>query len=161
HGHRSFSRGAHGARHGAPGRSPASGCRPPARRDSAAVDRAGHAADGAGPRAAATRGRPRPMKCPSGRYLGVERVERARNCGSDFSLGSSATFPDLNLRSSDRELTPLDDLSLVDAAAAPPPTTAMADARPDVDRLLGDSKPSKRAGSESAADFSFVVSEVV
>ena len=78
------------------------------------------------------------MKCPKCGYLGYERVERCRNCGYDFSLTSTVTIPDLALRSGDRELAPLDDLSLVDAATAAPPAVAMADANPDLDRVLGD-----------------------
>jgi len=54
------------------------------------------------------------MKCPKCGYLGFERVERCRNCGYDFSLTSTVTVPDLTLRSGDRELAPLDDLSLVE-----------------------------------------------
>ena len=79
------------------------------------------------------------MKCPKCGYLGFEHVERCRNCGYDFSLAPSAAVPELPIRSgADDDLSPLDDLSLVDAATAPPPAVAMTDATPDVDRLLGD-----------------------
>jgi len=96
------------------------------------------------------------MKCPKCGYLGFERVERCRNCGYDFSLTSPATIPDLTLRSGDQDLTPLDDLSLVDTAAAPPPAMAMADASPDLDRVLADSKSSGRPGNERRAEFTLV-----
>jgi len=61
------------------------------------------------------------MKCPKCGYLGFERVERCRNCGYEFSLTSLSAEPELTIRSADQDLTPLDDLSLVDAATAPPP----------------------------------------
>lgn len=93
------------------------------------------------------------MKCPKCGYLGFERVERCRNCGYSFSLTSAFAVPDLNLRSGNQELAPLDDLSLVDAATAAPPATAMADVSPDLDRLLGDSKAAtNRAGYEARAE---------
>jgi uncharacterized RDD family membrane protein YckC len=88
------------------------------------------------------------MKCPKCGYLGFERVERCRNCGYDFSLTSAVTVPDLTLRFADRELAPLDDLSLVDAATAAPPAIAMADASPDLDRVLGDSRATARHVSQ-------------
>ena len=90
------------------------------------------------------------MKCAKCGYLGFERVERCRNCGYDFSLSSTVTIPDLTLRSGDRELAPLDDLSLVDAATAPPPAIAMADASPDLDRMLGDSRAAPRHVSQGS-----------
>ena len=90
------------------------------------------------------------MKCPKCGYLGFERVERCRNCGYDFSLTSTVTVPDLTLRSGDRELAPLDDLSLVDAATAAPPAIAMADASPDLDRLLGESRVAARHVSQES-----------
>jgi len=96
------------------------------------------------------------MKCPKCGYLGFERVERCRNCGYDFSLTSPATIPDLTLRSGEQDLTPLDDLSLVDAATAPPPPMAMADASPDLDRVLDDSRPSRQPGTERRAEFTLV-----
>jgi uncharacterized RDD family membrane protein YckC len=93
------------------------------------------------------------MKCPKCGYLGFERVERCRNCGYDFSLTSTVMIPDLPLRSGDRELAPLDDLSLVDAATAAPPAIAMADAGPDLDRVLGDSRvAARRVSQESRAE---------
>jgi uncharacterized RDD family membrane protein YckC len=93
------------------------------------------------------------MKCPKCGYLGFERVERCRNCGYDFSLTTPATIPDLNLRSADQELAPLDDLSLIDAATAAPPAIAMADANPDLDRVLGDSKvAASYSGREARAE---------
>jgi uncharacterized RDD family membrane protein YckC len=56
------------------------------------------------------------MKCPKCGYLGFEDMERCRNCGYDFSLTETASPPELNLRRDTRKLSPLDDLSLVDAA---------------------------------------------
>ena len=79
------------------------------------------------------------MKCPKCGYLGFEHVERCRNCGYDFSLTPLATGPELRIRSGAQELSPLDDLSLVDAATARPSAIAMADAGPDLDRMFGDS----------------------
>lgn len=58
------------------------------------------------------------MKCPKCGYLGYERVERCRNCGYEFSLGSSNTTPDLRLRDGDGTPNPLDDLELVDERMA-------------------------------------------
>ena len=59
------------------------------------------------------------MKCPKCGYLGFEDMERCRNCGYDFSLTAVAPVPDIALRRDTRKLTPLDDLTLVDAATAP------------------------------------------
>ncbi len=56
------------------------------------------------------------MKCPKCGYLGYERVERCRNCGYEFSLGSSTSTPDLRLRDTTNVPQPLDDLDLIDAA---------------------------------------------
>jgi hypothetical protein len=75
------------------------------------------------------------MKCPKCGYLGFEHVERCRNCGYDFSLTPLAV-PELPIRSGTQDLSPLDDLSLVDAATARPPAMAMADAGPDLDRMF-------------------------
>jgi len=61
------------------------------------------------------------MKCPKCGYLGFEDMERCRNCGYDFSLTEPAP-PELNLRRGTRRLSPLDDLSLVDAAMQPAPS---------------------------------------
>ena len=71
------------------------------------------------------------MKCPKCGYLGYERVERCRNCGYEFSLGSSAPTPDLPLRDSGRQPQPLDDLNLIDAATPAPPAERFSDAVPD------------------------------
>jgi len=59
------------------------------------------------------------MKCPKCGYLGFEDMERCRNCGYDFSLTAAAPLPDMNLRRDTRQMTPLDDLALIDAATAP------------------------------------------
>jgi len=59
------------------------------------------------------------MKCPKCGYLGFEDMERCRNCGYDFSLTAVAPVPEMNLRRDSRQMMPLDDLALVDAATAP------------------------------------------
>jgi uncharacterized RDD family membrane protein YckC len=65
------------------------------------------------------------MKCPKCGYLGFESGDRCRNCGYDFSLAPSLYLPELPIRTgaSNPNPTPLDDLSLIDAAApfAPAP----------------------------------------
>jgi uncharacterized RDD family membrane protein YckC len=64
------------------------------------------------------------MKCPKCGYLGFESGDRCRNCGYDFSLAPSLYLPELPIRAAASNPHPLDDLSLVDAAAAfaaPPP----------------------------------------
>src|SRR6185312_17553838 len=77
------------------------------------------------------------MKCPKCGYLGFEDVERCRNCGYDFSLSpTTSATPDLSIRRDDNTPTPLDDLILVDSAAAPLPPR-MTDVAADVDRTLG------------------------
>jgi uncharacterized RDD family membrane protein YckC len=76
------------------------------------------------------------MKCPKCGYLGFERVERCRNCGYDFSLTSPITIPDIAIRH-DTRINPLDDLSLIDDAAAPPPDMPMSDVAVDLDRVFG------------------------
>jgi uncharacterized RDD family membrane protein YckC len=92
------------------------------------------------------------MKCPKCGYLGFEHVERCRNCGYDFSLAPLAAVPDLPMRTGREDLSPLDDLSLVDAATAPPPPIAMADAGPDLDRMFGDGSPLRHAAVEKPSD---------
>lgn len=72
------------------------------------------------------------MKCPKCGYLGFETVERCRHCGYDFSLNKSAAFPEFPMRDHDREINPLDDLSLIDAAAASQSDAPMANAEPDL-----------------------------
>jgi len=76
------------------------------------------------------------MKCPKCGYLGFEDVQRCRNCGYDFSLSPSSPTPDLTIRRDDNTPSPLDDLILVDNAAAPLPPL-MTDIAADVDRTLG------------------------
>ena len=58
------------------------------------------------------------MKCPKCGYLGFEDVDRCRNCGYDFSLLSATALPELPLRGDRDDVGPLDELALVDAAAA-------------------------------------------
>jgi uncharacterized RDD family membrane protein YckC len=67
------------------------------------------------------------MKCPKCGYLELDPVERCRHCGYRFSLSPPTVLraPELPLRSADlSEPDPLDDLELIDTAAAPPPPTA-------------------------------------
>lgn len=71
------------------------------------------------------------MKCPKCGYLGYERVERCRNCGYEFSLGSSAPTPELRLRDSGTMPRPLDDLDLMDAATPLPPEGRFNDMAPE------------------------------
>ena len=78
------------------------------------------------------------MKCPKCGYLGFEDVDRCRNCGYEFSLASSDFVPELSLRRDTRKMSPLDDLTLVDAATAAPehePTS-------EFDRVLAASRAS-------------------
>ena len=75
------------------------------------------------------------MKCPKCGYLGFEDVRRCRNCGYDFSLSAVSSTPDLTIRRDDNTPSPLDDLELVDSAAAPLPPR-MTDVAADVDRAL-------------------------
>jgi uncharacterized RDD family membrane protein YckC len=80
------------------------------------------------------------MKCPKCNYLGFERVDRCRNCGYDFSLHSPLPEPDLTIRRDTETFTPLEDLSLIDAASrSQRPSTANVGA--DLDRLFGDTEP--------------------
>ena len=95
------------------------------------------------------------MKCPKCGYLGFEDVERCRNCGYDFSLSPTAATPDLSIRRDDNTPTPLDDLILVDSAAAPLPPR-MTDVAADVDRTVvetdvSDSAPRWGASRAAAA----------
>jgi uncharacterized RDD family membrane protein YckC len=84
------------------------------------------------------------VKCPKCGYLGFEDMERCRNCGYDFSLTLSAFLPELPLRGDVRKMSPLDDLSLVDAAAAPVAAAASrSDLTPRADRVLGASSASR------------------
>jgi len=73
------------------------------------------------------------MKCPKCGYLGYEQVEKCRNCGYEFSLGSSAPTPDLRLRDNSSMPQPLDDLDLIDAATPAPtaPADRFNDVRPE------------------------------
>jgi uncharacterized RDD family membrane protein YckC len=75
------------------------------------------------------------MKCPKCGYLSYERVERCRNCGYEFSLGSSsAPTPELRLRDNDKMPQPLDDLDLIDAATPARSTERFNDLQPEVQR---------------------------
>jgi uncharacterized RDD family membrane protein YckC len=86
------------------------------------------------------------MKCPKCGYLGFEDVRRCRNCGYDFSLSPPSETPDLTIRRDDHTPSPLDDLILVDNAAAPLPPR-MTDIAADVDRTLGaEDAPGNAAG---------------
>ena len=61
-------------------------------------------------------------------------------------------LPELSIRAESTDLNPLDDLSLVDAATAPPPAIAMIDAGPDLDRVLGDTSDDDESMVPSGAD---------
>jgi uncharacterized RDD family membrane protein YckC len=76
------------------------------------------------------------MKCPKCGYLGFEHVDRCRNCGYDFSLTSPADAPDLSIRR-DTSTTPLEDLSLLDAAFSSNDSRAEV-ALPDLDGAAAD-----------------------
>ncbi len=84
------------------------------------------------------------MKCPKCGYLGFERVDRCRNCGYEFSLTSTITLPDIAIRGDTSTFNPLDDLSLIDAAAAPPTGTRMSDIGVDLERMFGASDSPER-----------------
>jgi uncharacterized RDD family membrane protein YckC len=71
------------------------------------------------------------MKCPKCGYLGYERVERCRNCGYEFSLGSAAPTPDLRLRDNGAVPQPLDDLELIESATPAPPVDRFNDLVPE------------------------------
>ncbi len=58
------------------------------------------------------------MKCPKCGYLGFAQADRCRNCGYDFALVAPGAPADLSLRASDRSEVAVDDLVLIDAAAA-------------------------------------------
>lgn len=75
------------------------------------------------------------MKCPKCGYLGFEDVDRCRNCGYEFSLAPSEFVPELTLRRHTEPINPLDDITLIDAAAAPR-IEPMSDAVPEVDRVF-------------------------
>jgi uncharacterized RDD family membrane protein YckC len=71
-------------------------------------------------------------------------MERCRNCGYDFSLTLAAFLPELPLRGDVRRMSPLDDLSLVDAAAAPMAAAApRSDLTPQSDRVLSAASASR------------------
>ena len=74
------------------------------------------------------------MKCPKCGYLGFEDVERCRNCGYEFSLAATAPMPDLPFRRDTKALTPLDDLSLIEAGWSA--DDRMTDVGADLDRLF-------------------------
>jgi uncharacterized RDD family membrane protein YckC len=88
------------------------------------------------------------MKCPKCGYLGFEPVDRCRNCGYDFSLAPEQSAPDLPIRRASPAQTLLDDLSLADRQPAHGESRFEAEARADLDRLLG--KPEPRRISASA-----------
>ncbi len=108
------------------------------------------------------------MKCPKCGYLGFEDVDRCRNCGYEFSLsepadsagGAAAAIgsdvwinaqqdPELAIRPPASTPHPLDDLALLDAAAARPRGQRFSDAGPDLDRVFGEPaeppRPARRA----------------
>jgi uncharacterized RDD family membrane protein YckC len=88
------------------------------------------------------------MKCPKCSYLGFEHVDRCRNCGYDFSLSPSIDSPELPLRNGTPTPHPLDDLTLIDAAAPPPPSRFSAELDADLERILGAPNPRESAATE-------------
>jgi uncharacterized RDD family membrane protein YckC len=91
------------------------------------------------------------MKCPKCGYLGFEDLQRCRNCGYDFSLRPDSATPDLSIRRDDNTPSPLEDLILVDNAAAPLPPR-MTDVAADVDRTAAPtSVPGLRASRSAGA----------
>ncbi len=81
------------------------------------------------------------MKCPKCGYLGFEDVDRCRNCGYEFSLALTDFVPELTLRRKSETLRPLDDITLIDGAAAAPAPSKNA-AGPDMDRVMRSSRAS-------------------
>src|SRR3954462_14607817 len=78
------------------------------------------------------------MKCPKCGYLGFEPLDRCRNCQCDFSLSSTIPEPDFTIRREpDGVVQPLEDLSLIDAAAEWSRRGPLADGPQDLDRLFG------------------------
>jgi uncharacterized RDD family membrane protein YckC len=77
------------------------------------------------------------MKCPKCGYLGFEDIDRCRNCGYDFSLVSAPPLPELSIRDGQDAFNPLDDLALVDAAAASNASGRANLAAGEFDRPLG------------------------
>lgn len=78
------------------------------------------------------------MKCPKCGYLGFEPVERCRNCGYDYSLLPAIDLRELSIREQGgREVNPLDDLALLDAAMAPAQLRSSRQATPDLERVIG------------------------
>lgn len=88
------------------------------------------------------------MKCPKCGYLGFEHVDRCRNCGYDFSLSPSISVPELPLRNDTPTPHPLDDLTLIDAAAVPQPSGFSSDLDADLERVLGTAHPRESAAVE-------------
>lgn len=97
------------------------------------------------------------MKCPKCGYLGFETVDRCRNCGYDFSLSPPIAIPELPLRSGATEGSPLDDLSLIDAATSlvdsPPPPGPSS----ELDRLFG---PEPKAAAPPTGELSLFGSPI-
>jgi len=94
------------------------------------------------------------MKCPKCGYLGFEDMERCRNCGYDFSLTTGAPSPELNLRRDTRKLSPLDDLTLVDAAMQQPASSS-----DDTDAAASLFRPTPPRPTRSSGDLPLFRSE--
>ena len=78
------------------------------------------------------------MKCPKCGYLGFEPVERCRNCGYDFSLLPTIDLPELPIREQGAgDVSPLDDLALLDAAMPSAQLPSSRRATPDLERVIG------------------------
>jgi len=76
------------------------------------------------------------MKCPKCGYLGFEQIDRCRNCGYEFSLGSSSASQEWPVRSDTPSVGPLDDLVLADTTAGTQPSRISTDAGPDLERAF-------------------------
>jgi uncharacterized RDD family membrane protein YckC len=81
------------------------------------------------------------MKCPKCGYLGFERVDRCRNCQYDFSLTSTIPEPDFTIRRDTETESPLQELSLIDAATEWRSARPMPDIAVDLDRVFGAPEP--------------------
>lgn len=92
------------------------------------------------------------MKCPKCGYLGFEPVDRCRNCGYEFSLmAPAAAAPELPLRTDAQSAQPLDDLTLIDAAAAPSPAVALTDIGPNLGLAGAASRPEPQSPAARVA----------
>jgi uncharacterized RDD family membrane protein YckC len=99
------------------------------------------------------------MKCPKCGYLGFEDVDRCRNCGYEFSLALSDFVPELTLRRNTDKVAPLDDITLVDAAAASR-ATHKSEPAPEIDRVFAASRASVAPQADELPLFDDSVDDV-